>query len=133
MDFRFLRLVNELTDRPNEAADGYISKKKMARRMAVSTRTIEVWMREKKVPFEKIGRTVRFHWGDVRAYLARRNRIAAPPEDQLRPAEGTRARLQELAAAIRRRHRLNAHKSTPSVVRAESVQSDNARQGEAAG
>jgi excisionase family DNA binding protein len=128
----------------NEAVDEYISKTEMAKRMDVSTRTIETWMRERKVPFEKIGRTVRFHWGDVRNYLSRQSRVAAQPRDHLRPTEGTSTRLQELAASIRQRQRLNEHmattnlgnaddKSTPSVVRAEPVQPDNARQGEAAG
>ena len=99
--FLFLRLMNESTARSNLADDIYISKLEMARRMDVSTRTIEIWMRQNKVPFEKIGRTVRFHWGDVRTYLSRRNHVAAQPQDQLRPSEGISARLQELARSIR--------------------------------
>jgi excisionase family DNA binding protein len=103
--FPFLRLMKESTARTDGADDIYISKLEMARRMDVSTRTIEVWMRQNKVPFEKIGRTVRFHWGDVRTYLSRQNRIAAQPKAPLQPAEGTSSRLQELAAAIRNQHR----------------------------
>ena len=94
-----------MIEKTNCPDDGYITKLEMAKRLRVSSRTIEVWMREKKVPFEKIGRTVRFHWGDVRTYLSRRNAIAAQPENQLRPTEGTHPRMRELAAAIRKQHR----------------------------
>lgn len=123
----------------NPSDEGYISKVELARRMDVSTRTIEIWMRERKVPFEKIGRTVRFHWGDVRDYLSRRSAMAVQPRDHLRPTEGTSDRLKELAASIRQRQRLNSHKPAISTVgnsddnsstpvgEADSVQSPNAR------
>lgn len=97
--------MNEAVKAFDASDEGYISKVEMARRMDVSTRTIEVWMREKKVPFEKIGRTVRFYWGDVRSYLSRRNAIVAQPGTQLRPTEGTHDRMRQLAAAIRRQQR----------------------------
>lgn len=48
--------------------------------MDVTTRTIETWMRERKAPYEKIGKTVRFHWGDVRQHLSRQSRVAANHE-----------------------------------------------------
>ena len=100
-------LMNESIETDRRADDEYISKLEMARRMAVSSRTIEAWMHEGKVPFEKIGRTVRFHWGDVRSFLLRRHCNSSHVESQLRPAEGRKARFQELAASIRKRHRLN--------------------------
>lgn len=64
----------------NESLDEYISKTEMAKRMDVTTRTIETWMRERKAPYEKIGKTVRFHWGDVRQHLSRQSRVAANHE-----------------------------------------------------
>lgn len=95
--------MNGLNIEPNPLDDRYISKAELAERMNVSTRTIETWMRQNKVPFEKIGRTVRYHWGDVRNYLARQRSLATQRPDHLRPAEGVRGRLRELAASIRNR------------------------------
>jgi excisionase family DNA binding protein len=85
------------------SVDEYITKAEFAERMTVTPRTVEHWMRLRKVPYEKIGRTVRFHWGDVRAHLARRSRIKADPHEHVGPTDGLRARLNELAAAIRNR------------------------------
>ena len=86
--------------------------------MNVSTRTIEAWMRDGKVPFQKIGRTVRFHWGDVRDYLSRQRHDGAGSRKQLRPVEGTRVRMEALAASIRRRHELDMHRNR---IRAEYI------------
>jgi excisionase family DNA binding protein len=97
--------MQESVENTNWPDDGYISKLEMARRLDVRIRTIEVWMRQKKVSYEKIGRTVRFNWGDVRTYLSRHNRIPAQPEEPLRLIEGTSSRLKELAAVIRKQHR----------------------------
>ena len=83
--------------------DGYITKLEMAKRFKVTPRTIETWVRQKKVPCERIGRTVRFCWNDVRNYLARQNASAAQPQNPLCPTESTKSRMQELAAEIRRR------------------------------
>jgi excisionase family DNA binding protein len=79
----------------------------MAKRMDVSARTIETWMRRRKVPFEKIGRTVRFHWGDARNYLFRHSRVEAQPLEPARLGEGVSPRLKNLAASIRRRERMD--------------------------
>jgi excisionase family DNA binding protein len=95
--------------------DGYISKSQLAERMKVSTRTIETWMRERKVPYEKIGRTVRFHWGDVRSHLSRQSRVAVEPRDHLRAIDGISVRLRELAASIREQQRSSAHKSPANL------------------
>lgn len=87
----------------NPYDDWYISKSELARRMDVSTRTIEMWMQKRKVPFEKIGKTVRFNWRDVRNYLARHNQGFRQVGNHLSPPEGTAARLRELAASIRQK------------------------------
>lgn len=109
--------MNESIENSKWPDDWYISKLEMAKRMDVSTRTIEVWMHEKRIPYEKIGRTVRFHWGDVRAFLARRKSVGPQTANQSLPVEGARARLNELAASIRKQHRSSANMSTASVVR----------------
>ena len=42
--------MNELHERGNEGVDRYVSKKDLAQRLDVSTRTIEEWMRLEKLP-----------------------------------------------------------------------------------
>lgn len=90
---------------PTEVSDVYISKSELARRMGVTTRTIETWMRQSKIPFAKIGRTVRFHWGDVQHRLASRQQaVVDQPLCALKPDSAT-PRLKELASVIRARRR----------------------------
>jgi len=115
MFFLFFRLMNTSIENSKWPDDWYISKIEMAKRMSVSTRTIEVWMGQNRIPFEKIGRTVRFHWGDVRAFISRRNRPAAQTGNRSLPVEGARARLKELAVSIRKQHRSHASESTSTV------------------
>jgi excisionase family DNA binding protein len=88
--------------------DGYISKSQLAARMQVSVRTVESWMQQQKVPFKRIGRTIRFDWSDVRDHLSRQSGVASQTRNHLRPAEGIKDRLKELAASIRQRERLNS-------------------------
>lgn len=47
------------------ATDRLLTKRELAQRLRVSTRTVDVYMRAKRLPFLKIGKTVRFHWSDV--------------------------------------------------------------------
>ena len=47
------------------ATDELITKRELARRLRLSTRSIDAWMRTKHLPFLKIGKTVRFRWSDV--------------------------------------------------------------------
>jgi excisionase family DNA binding protein len=96
--------MDEGNEKTTGAENVYISKSEIAHRLDVTTRTIETWMKEHKVPFEKIGRTVRFHWGDVRAHISRQNHRATQDGASL-PSEGIRARLQDIAASIRKKHR----------------------------
>lgn len=53
------------------------TKDELARRCQVSTRCIENWMREGKIPFLKIGRSVRFSLSRVEESLEKFNREAA--------------------------------------------------------
>lgn len=46
-----------------------------AQRLRISTRTLDEWMRAGRVPFLKIGKTVRFRWSDVLAHLNDRCRV----------------------------------------------------------
>jgi len=44
-------------------------KRETARLASVSTRTLENWTRQGRIPIFRIGRTVRFRWSDVAAAL----------------------------------------------------------------
>jgi excisionase family DNA binding protein len=47
----------------------YITKSQVAERFQVTPRTIEAWMAKRLIPFQKIGRTLRFHWPTVVAFV----------------------------------------------------------------
>lgn len=53
----------------------YIDKVEVARRLRKQVRTIDNWMRDGKLPYFKIGRSVNFKWSDVEAYLAAHFRV----------------------------------------------------------
>lgn len=42
-----------------------ITKKELAQRLRKSPRCIEIWMRQGRLPFVRIGRSILFHWPDV--------------------------------------------------------------------
>jgi excisionase family DNA binding protein len=41
----------------------------LSRRMQCTPRTIQNWMKERRIPYVKIGRSVRFDWELVRKHL----------------------------------------------------------------
>ena len=57
----------------SDLADGFISKKEVARRLGKTARTVEQWMRRGIIPYLKIGKgrraTVLFKWTDIEAHL----------------------------------------------------------------
>lgn len=55
--------------------DQLLEKQDVAHRLQISTRTLDQWMREGRIPFFKIGKTVRFRWEDVLAHLDQKCRI----------------------------------------------------------
>jgi excisionase family DNA binding protein len=57
------------------SADEILSKPEVANRLRISTRTLDQWMRLGRVPFFKIGKTVRFRWVDVIANLQQNCRV----------------------------------------------------------
>jgi excisionase family DNA binding protein len=48
-----------------QASDGLLTKRELARRLRLSTRSVDAWMRTKHLPYLKCGKTVRFRWIDV--------------------------------------------------------------------
>lgn len=55
--------------------DELLEKPETAERLKISTRTLDSWMRSGRIPFLKIGKTVRFRWPDVVAHLQHNCRV----------------------------------------------------------
>ena len=53
----------------NAQADELLEKSQVAARLRVSRRTIDTWMQQRRIPYFKIGKTVRFRWGDILRHL----------------------------------------------------------------
>jgi excisionase family DNA binding protein len=49
----------------DRASEGLLRKKETAQKLAVSKRTLDAWMKKGRVPFIKLGKSVRFRWSDV--------------------------------------------------------------------
>ena len=49
----------------DRASDGLLTKRELANKLRVSTRTVDEYMRRGRVCFVKLGKTVRFRWPDV--------------------------------------------------------------------
>jgi len=49
----------------DRASDGLLNKRTLAVKLGISKRTVDAWMHQKRLPFIKVGKTVRFRWGDV--------------------------------------------------------------------
>lgn len=47
------------------ASDGLLTKRGLAPKLQISTRTLDDWMRKGRIPFLKLGKSVRFRWQDV--------------------------------------------------------------------
>jgi len=47
------------------ASDGLLNKRSLAVKLDISKRTVNAWMKKKRLPFIKVGKTVRFCWPDV--------------------------------------------------------------------
>jgi len=57
---------DEIQSQPtSRLADEILDKRETARRLHKSVRTIDSSMKEKKLPFMKIGRTVMFRWSAI--------------------------------------------------------------------
>jgi predicted DNA-binding transcriptional regulator AlpA len=47
------------------ASDGLLNKRQLAAKLGISTRTCDVWMKTKRLPYCKVAKSVRFYWPDV--------------------------------------------------------------------
>ena len=59
----------------NIIEDELLEKPETAKRLKISKRTLDQWMRSGQVPFLKIGKTVRFRWNDVISHLQYKCRV----------------------------------------------------------
>jgi excisionase family DNA binding protein len=55
--------------------DELLEKPETARRLKKSQRTLDSWMREGRLPYFKVGKSVLFRWADVVDHLQRNCRI----------------------------------------------------------
>jgi excisionase family DNA binding protein len=49
----------------DRASVGLLRKRELADKLAISNRTLDVWMQKGRIPFLKVGRSVRFRLADV--------------------------------------------------------------------
>ncbi len=49
----------------DQASVGLLRKRELAEKLAISKRTLDVWMKAGRVPFLKVGRSVRFRLPEV--------------------------------------------------------------------
>ena len=49
----------------NLASDALLTKRELAPKLKRSVRTVDVWMRQGKLPYIKLNKTVLFRWPDV--------------------------------------------------------------------
>lgn len=59
------RPVDTLSRRTGEGCDEFISKKELAARLMVATRTIERWQHDDLLPYFKVGTVILFNWPEV--------------------------------------------------------------------
>ncbi len=58
-------------EKPQDSINELITKDELARRLKVTTRTINEWMNHLRLPHIKAGRAVRFNWTSVVNHLER--------------------------------------------------------------
>jgi excisionase family DNA binding protein len=63
-----MKSIDELTAN-DRASVGLLRKRELAEKLAISKRTLDVWMQKGRIPFLKVGRSVRFRLPDVLAKL----------------------------------------------------------------
>ena len=64
------------TESPAPARDyALLSKKQLAERIGVSARTLDTWIEQRRIPYLKIGRTVRFSLSEVSEHLKEKYRL----------------------------------------------------------
>ena len=47
------------------ASSALLTKRELAPKLKIASRTLDLWMRKGRIPFLKVGKSVRFRWEDV--------------------------------------------------------------------
>ena len=86
-------LMDHLVGGSDGAAPDYLTKKEVAERLRRTTRTIEHWMRLRKLPCFKINGQVTFHWPSVERHLQEHYAVTSAAERvPLGPRQGKQQR-----------------------------------------
>jgi predicted site-specific integrase-resolvase len=59
----------------DRASDGLLTKRELAERLHISTRTLDDWQRRGRICHLKIGKSCRYRWPDVLAKLNQQCRV----------------------------------------------------------
>jgi hypothetical protein len=60
-----MRTQESADNNANLASDALLTKRELAPKLKRSIRTVDVWMRQGKLPYIKLNKTVLFCWQDV--------------------------------------------------------------------
>ena len=60
-----MKVLNSEERRVERATDDLLVKREVAAKLKRSVRTVDAWMRQGKLPYIKLGKTVLFRWPDV--------------------------------------------------------------------
>ena len=63
--FRAVMVSSDVAATNDRASIGLLRKRELAEKLAISKRTLDVWMHKGRIPFLKVGRSVRFRLSDV--------------------------------------------------------------------
>jgi excisionase family DNA binding protein len=70
-----MTMPTEASGASSEQVEPFIKKAEVARRIGMSVRTVDNWMRRRQIPFYRIRRSVMFRWSEVQAHLAATCRV----------------------------------------------------------
>ena len=60
-----VKVFNHTDQAVERATDDLLVKREVAAKLKRSVRTVDAWMRQGKLPYIKLGKTVLFRWRDV--------------------------------------------------------------------
>jgi len=65
-----LKINAENVQDVERASSTLLTKRELAPKLKIAPRTLDLWMRKGRIPFLKVGKSVRFRWEDVLTKLA---------------------------------------------------------------
>ena len=67
--------VQAMPGTTSAAAEPFIDKAEVAKRLGLKLRTVDDWMRRGLLPYYKPGQLVRFRWSEIQAHLGESCRV----------------------------------------------------------